>query len=195
MLLLTLVAPSVLLLAGGVALAAVISCPTGPGGECRGTPEADQITGASAADTIYALAGNDSVLGGRGDDFIQGDEGNDRELSANQGQDEIHGGEGDDIDLDANARDDKIYGQAGKDLELDGDKGNDELHGGPGDDGGPPTSENIRLHALRGEGGENRLYGEDGAESINAQLRAGLGGAPERIFGGEGTTPSPRPTG
>jgi hypothetical protein len=59
----------------------------------------------------------------------------------------------------------------------------------------PPTSENIRLHALRGEGGENRLYGEDGTESINAQLRAGLGGAPERIFGGEGTTPSPRPTG
>jgi hypothetical protein len=62
-LLLTLM-PATVLLAGGVALAAVITCPTGPGGECRGTPQADEITGASGADTIYALAGNDSALGG-----------------------------------------------------------------------------------------------------------------------------------
>jgi hypothetical protein len=105
---------------------------------------------------------------------------------SNQGQDEIHGGLGDDIDLDGDARDDKIYGEEGNDLELDGDKGNDELHGGPDNDGGPPTSENIRLHGLRGEGGENLVYGEGGADTINAQLTAGLGGALERIFGGDG---------
>lgn len=90
-LLLTLIPATVLLLVSGVALAAVITCPTGPGGQCQGTPEADEITGASGADTIYALDGNDSALGGRGDDFIQGNEGDDRELSGNQGQDEIHG--------------------------------------------------------------------------------------------------------
>jgi Ca2+-binding RTX toxin-like protein len=56
----------------------------------------------------------------------------------------------------------------------------------PATTAGPPTSENIRLHGLRGEGGENRVYGEDGADTINAQLTAGLGAAPERIFGGEG---------
>jgi hypothetical protein len=66
-LLLTLI-PATVLLACGVALAAVITC---PGGECRGTPEADEITGASGADTIYALDGNDSALGGRVDDFMR----------------------------------------------------------------------------------------------------------------------------
>ena len=52
------------MLLGGVALAAVIACPTGPGGECRGTQMADQITGTIGADQIYALGGDDSVQGG-----------------------------------------------------------------------------------------------------------------------------------
>ena len=52
-----------LLVGSGVALAAVISCPTGPGGECRGTRFADQITGTMGVDQIYALGGDDAVQG------------------------------------------------------------------------------------------------------------------------------------
>jgi Ca2+-binding RTX toxin-like protein len=184
-LLLTLIISATVLLAAGMALAAVITCPTGPGGECQGTIEADKITGTQGADAIDALGGNDSVLGRSGGDFIRGDEGNDR-LSGDGGPDEIHGGPGDDIDLDGDARIDKIYGEEGNDLELDGDKGNDELYGGAGDDGGPPTSENIQRHGLRGEGDENWVYGGDGADTINAQWAADRGGAPEQIFGQAG---------
>ena len=43
-----------------------ITCPTGPGGECRGTKKADQITGTIRVDQIYALGGDDSVQGGDG---------------------------------------------------------------------------------------------------------------------------------
>jgi Ca2+-binding RTX toxin-like protein len=181
-LLLTLI-PVTVLLAAGVALAAVITCPTGPGGECQGTDEADKITGSQGADEIDALGGNDNVLGRSSGDFIYGQVGNDR-LSGDGGPDEIYGGPGDDIDLDGDARIDKIYGEEGNDLELDGDKGNDELYGGPGDDGGPPTSENIQRHGLRGEGGANLVYGGDGADTINAQWAADRGGAQEQIFGG-----------
>jgi Ca2+-binding RTX toxin-like protein len=181
-LLLTLI-PVTVLLAAGVALAAVITCPTGPGGECQGTDEADKITGSQGADEIDALGGNDNVLGRSSGDFIYGQVGNDR-LSGDGGPDEIYGGPGDDIDLDGDARIDKIYGEEGNDLELDGDKGNDELYGGPGDDGGPPTSENIQRHGLRGEGGENLVRGNEGADTINAQWAVDRGGAQEQIFGG-----------
>ena len=53
-----------LVVGSGVAFAAVITCPTGPGGECRGTKMADQITGTKGVDQIYALDGDDSVQGG-----------------------------------------------------------------------------------------------------------------------------------
>jgi Ca2+-binding RTX toxin-like protein len=172
--------PATVLLAAGVALAAVITC---PGGECQGTNEADKITGTQGVDTIDALAGNDSVLGRSGGDDIYGNEGNDR-LSGDGGPDKIYGGPGDDIDLDGDARIDEIYGEAGNDLELDGDKGNDELYGGPGDDGGPPTTENIQRHGLRGEGDANLVHGGDGADTINAVWAADRGGAQEQIFGG-----------
>ena len=190
-----------LLVGSGVALAAVISCPTGPGGECRGTRKADQITGTSEVDQIYALDGNDSVQGGGGADLIKGNlgadttgggpgndtfyggAGNDR-VSGAEGEDEIHGGPGDDIDLDGDATIDKIYGEEGNDLELDGDRGNDLLYGGPGDDGGAPTSDNLQHHGLRGEGRENWVYGEDGADTIDAQTAVDLAAAPEHIFGG-----------
>jgi hypothetical protein len=102
------------------------------------------------------------------------------------GEDEIHGGEGDDIDLDGDQKIDKIYGEEGNDLEVDGDHDNDRIFGGPGDDGGAPTSDNLKHHGLRGEGGENQVYGEDGSDTMDAQASVELGGAPEQIFGGDG---------
>jgi Ca2+-binding RTX toxin-like protein len=197
-----------LLLAGGVALAATKQCKVGV--SCNGTSSADTITGTIAVDEIYALGGDDSVQalggadflkggsgkdtldggdgndksgGGTGNDIFYGGAGNDR-VSGGEGEDEIHGGPGDDIDLDGDHLIDKIYGEDGNDLELDGDRGNDEIHGGPGDDGGAPTSDNLRNRGLRGEGGENWVYGEDGADTIDAQTTVDLAGALEHIFGG-----------
>lgn len=60
-----------LLIGSGVALAAVITCPTDPGGECWGTTLADQITGTIGVDQIYAFGGEGSVQGGGGDDLIK----------------------------------------------------------------------------------------------------------------------------
>jgi Ca2+-binding RTX toxin-like protein len=78
-----------------VALAAVITCPSGPGGECRGTRFADQITGTMGVDQIYALGGDDSVQGGGGADFIRGNLGADFLKGGSEG-DEMYSGEGDD---------------------------------------------------------------------------------------------------
>ena len=76
-LLLTLISATVLLLAGGVALAAVITCPTDPGGECWGTTLANRITDTIGVDQIYAFGGEGSVQGGGGDDLIKGNLGAD----------------------------------------------------------------------------------------------------------------------
>jgi Ca2+-binding RTX toxin-like protein len=150
----------------------------------KGGLGADSVKGGSGADTMYGGDGNDQAGGGPGNDTFYGGAGNER-LSGGEGEDEIHGGEGDDIDLDGDQQFDKMYGEEGNDLEVDGDRGNDLLYGGPGDDGGAPTSENLQHHGLRGEGGENRVYGEEGADTIDAQTAVELAGAREEIFGGE----------
>jgi hypothetical protein len=51
-----------LLVGSGVAFAEVITCPTGPDDECRGTQMADQITGTMGVDQIYALGGDDDSV-------------------------------------------------------------------------------------------------------------------------------------
>jgi Ca2+-binding RTX toxin-like protein len=134
---------------------------------------------------MYGGDGNDKMGGWTGDDIFFGGAGNDR-LSGGDSADQIHGGEGDDIDLDGDASIDKIYGEGGNDFELDGDSGNDLISGGPGDDGGAPTSENLQHHGLRGEGGENQVHGNEGADPIDAQTTVDLAGAREEIFGGDG---------
>ena len=72
-----------------------------------------------------------------------------------------------------------------------------------GHTGGAPTSENLQHHGLRGEGGENQVYGNEGADTIDAQTTllsalaycvhrgrfacvVDLAGAREEIFGGDG---------
>jgi Ca2+-binding RTX toxin-like protein len=151
----------------------------------KGGLGADSVKGSSSADKMYGGDGNDKMGGWTGEDIFFGGAGNDR-LSGGDGADEIHGQEGDDIDLDGDQQIDKLYGEEGNDLEVDGDRGNDLLYGGPGDDGGVPNSENLQHHGLRGEGGENQVYGEDGADTIDAQTAVDLAGAKEKIFGGNG---------
>ena len=143
-------------------------------------------------DEIYALDGDDlikgvpmaTVLVEGGDTFYSG--ASNERLSGGEGEDVIHGGEGDDVDLDGDDLIDEIHGEEGDDLEVDGDRGNDLLYGGSGDDGGAPTSENLQHHGLRGEGGESWVYGEDGADTIDAQTAVGDWGTREHIFGGDG---------
>ncbi len=165
----------------------ILGLPTGERGDdlIKGGPGADSVKGGSGADKIYGGEGNDKAGGGPGNDYFDGGAGDER-LSGGEGEDEIHGGPGDDIDLDGDAMIDKIYGEEGNDLEVDGDRGNDLLYGGPGNDGGAPTSENLQHHGLRGEGDENQVYGEDGADTIDAQTAVELAGAREEIFGGDG---------
>ena len=71
-------------------------------------------------------------------------------------------------------------------MELDGDAGNDLIYGGTGNDGSAPTRDNLRNRGLRGEGGENQVYGNQGADTIDAQTAVDLGGAREHIFGSDG---------
>jgi Ca2+-binding RTX toxin-like protein len=151
----------------------------------KGGLGADFVKGGGGADTMYGGDANDTAGGGPGNDKFFGGAGNER-LSGGEGEDEIHGEAGDDIDLDGDQQFDKIYGEEGNDLELDGDRGNDLLYGGPGNDGSAPTSDNLRNRGLRGEGGENQVYGNEGADTIDAQTAVDLAGAREHIFGGDG---------
>jgi Ca2+-binding RTX toxin-like protein len=149
---------------------------------------ADFVKGGSD-DEMYGGGGNDQVGGPDNDKFF-GRAGNER-LSGGEGEDEIHGKAGDDIDLDGDASVDTIFGEDGNDLELDGDAGNDLLSGGPANDGSAPTSDNLRNRGLRGEGGENRVYGNEGADTIDAQTAGELR---RRSTAAMGTTPSLRLT-
>jgi Ca2+-binding RTX toxin-like protein len=160
----------------------------------KGGLGADYVKGGSSADKMYGGDGNDKMGGWTGNDIFFGGAGNDR-VSGGEGADEIHGEEGDDIDLDGDASIDKIYGEDGNDFELDGDSGNDLISGGSGDDGGAPTSENLQHHGLRGEGGENQVYGNEDADTIDAQTTVDLGGAREEIFGGDGDDTIPAANG
>ena len=64
-----------LLVAGGVALAATITCQVGV--VCNGTSEADTITGIASNDTINGLDGNDFIKARGGSDKIDGGPNND----------------------------------------------------------------------------------------------------------------------
>jgi len=64
-----------LLVAGGVALAATITCQVGV--VCNGTSEADTITGIASNDTINGLEGNDFIKARGGSDKIDGGPNND----------------------------------------------------------------------------------------------------------------------
>src|SRR5215216_1347018 len=79
-----------LLVAGGVALAATVTCQVGV--TCNGTTSADTITGTTSNDTIKGLAGNDTISaldgidkidGGPNNDTMDGGAGNDTYLFAN----------------------------------------------------------------------------------------------------------------
>ena len=117
--LLVVAAAAVLALAGGMALAASVSC-TDAGsapGDCLGTREPDTITGSAGIDRIAGMEGNDIIDGGASSDEIYGDEGNDTITDASDT------GDGD-----------LIYGDQGNDTidVQEGDEFTDAVNCGPG---------------------------------------------------------------
>jgi Ca2+-binding RTX toxin-like protein len=108
-----------LLLIGGVALAATIDC---TGGYCAGTEENDVMNGTDTYDLMHGLGGDDNMFGHFGHDEIYG----------GQGADFLLGDE--DYDYpDTLLGNDTLYGGPGND-DLRGAFGNDKIYGGDGDD-------------------------------------------------------------
>jgi Ca2+-binding RTX toxin-like protein len=93
---------AMLILASGIALAAVVQCVAGAP-DCADTVQDDQITGTNDRDVVYARGGNDRVVGYDDDDDLYGD------------------GEG------GNDGNDRLYGFGGNDR-LEGDRGRDTIY-------------------------------------------------------------------
>jgi hypothetical protein len=146
------------LLVSGVAYALSVQC-DGTGdqdpdpGECRGTPNADNIEGTDfGAERIDALAGNDVVDGFSGRDEVYGGRGNDV-VDGWYSSDTIYGGSGDDGSAE---------GTSFKDVtNLEGTAGWDKVYGGEGDDW-------IDAAAYDTSGSVDRSYGEEGNDRIYA---------------------------
>jgi hypothetical protein len=98
---------AMLILASGIALAAVVQCVAGA--PCEGTDQDDQITGTNDTDVVYAYGGNDFVKGYDGHDVLYGD----GEIG-NDGNDRLEGGWGNDL-LDGSGGYDRLYGDRGRD--------------------------------------------------------------------------------
>jgi Ca2+-binding RTX toxin-like protein len=96
-----------LALASGVAIAQVVTCPTGANGICVGTDNNDTLNGTAAGDDMRGLKGQDTLNaaadfdllnGGRGNDTLNGEADNDT-LSGDLGDDTLKGGAQDDAYL------------------------------------------------------------------------------------------------
>jgi Ca2+-binding RTX toxin-like protein len=152
-----------MLVAGGVAWAATLQCPTGKNYHgtpiCRGTARADTMLGTANGDgSWWGYAGGDTLYGRGGGETMYGSEGPD-----------------------------KLYGGPGRD-KLVGEKGVDKLFGGPGPDylrpdndpfGGYPADDYVHggigddlISADWAIGGVDRIYGEDGNDHIEVSQRS-----------------------
>jgi Ca2+-binding RTX toxin-like protein len=101
---------AMLLVTSGVAMAQVVTCPTGANGLCVGTDNDDTLNGTATdddmrglmgQDTLNAAAGFDQLRGGRGEDTLNGEADNDT-LIGQQDRDGLYGGADDDTYLFGN---------------------------------------------------------------------------------------------
>jgi Ca2+-binding RTX toxin-like protein len=99
-----------LVVASGVAMAQVVTCPTGANGLCVGTDNDDTLNGTATdddmrglmgQDTLNAAAGFDQLRGGRGGDTLNGEADSDT-LIGHQDGDALNGGAADDTYLFGN---------------------------------------------------------------------------------------------
>jgi hypothetical protein len=143
------------LVAGGVALAASIDCPTASGGYCYGTNSGDALYGTPGVDKQFGKGGSDLMYGyGEGDVMYGGDE-------AGLG-DKMRGGNGPD----------RINGQGGNDV-IDGGPGSDTLKTGKGSDRVEAKDGNKDFITCRGS---NDLVNYDrGLDVLNGCVTASTG--------------------
>lgn len=138
----------VLLLAAGVAFAAVVTCAEGAD-ECVGTSNPDTLNGSAVKDVmdgrggddkLYGNAGADAFDGGKHEDTIWGGEGEDFVAYDLEGEDEIYGGGDSDFLVDDSQRCTPAGDCVGdRNLLVGGEgvdylQGHNRLHGGPGND-------------------------------------------------------------
>jgi Ca2+-binding RTX toxin-like protein len=137
---------STVLLIGGIALAANISCPNGVHKNgyyyCHGTTSSDVMSGSGSSDRMFGRGGGDTMSGKAALDDLRGD----------GGPDTIYGGPGGDT----------LWGSGGSEGNYN-DASDDVVHGGDGAD---------NIYAGWANGGVDRVYGEGGNEWINAAQRA-----------------------
>lgn len=132
------IALAAVLLSAGVALAASVRCDGGP---CRGTNNADKMTGSLRNDRMSGLGSQDRMGGNRGNDVMFGGSGADT-MGASYGNDRMFGGPGNDTMSGGPSSDrivggtgtDTIYGSTGNDyINAAGDGANDFVDRGTGD--------------------------------------------------------------
>lgn len=132
---------SIVLLASGMALAAVTVI--------NGTRDADTLQAFGVGTAImHGFAGDDLLEAGNGNDKLMGQLGDDT-LSSGNGDDSLDGGTGNDT-LNAGNDDDTLIGGTGNDL-LEGGNGDDTLIGGPGEDELNGGNFNDFINAVDGE--------------------------------------------
>ncbi len=154
------------------------------------------LAGGGTSDNSAENAGDDIITGTAGEDRIEAGAGNDI-VNALDGDDQIFLGIGDDT-ANAGAGEDRVFGGGGQDDVLGG-PGNDEIFLEGGDDrsigadlGGIPQDGGDDL--IRGgpanddildRFGTNRLFGEEGADTLNAVDDPG-DDTPDELSGGFG---------
>lgn len=168
------------------------------------------LGGDENANDLDGTSGNDVLMGFDGGDLLNGLDGDDR-LYGGPGLDVLLGGEDDDL-LDGREDEDTLLGEGGNDRlyggdgfdYLDGGEDGDFLFGGEGDDqlfanqqflNGIPSSSDLYVDVLFGDGGNDTLisdgggdllFGGSGNDSFFVPLRQENSPSPEIIIGGAG---------
>jgi Ca2+-binding RTX toxin-like protein len=140
----------------------------------------DNLRGRDGADTLNGGTENDDARGGNGNDTVNGEDGNDTFLAGEAGADTVSGGLGNDR-IDGGGENDILNGDANSD-NITGGTGNDDIFGSDGDDGNG-------LGLLRGEDGNDRMFGNAGIDRLEGgngddRLEGGLGN--DVLLGGAG---------
>lgn len=144
----------------------------------EGTNGPDVLVGTAGPDVIVGLGGADDVDGGGGDDVVCGG-GSVDVLSGGDGDDVLVGDGGDDV-LIAGAGDDRFDGGRGRDRVLFAAVGGVVADLAAGVATGEGADQLIRVEALRGGPGRDRLSGNERANRLVG------GGGPDVLSGRAG---------
>ncbi len=158
-----------LLVAGGAALAASISCPNSSGGYCYGTSAGDGMYGTANVDRMYGYGGADLMYGYGSDDSMYG--GDESGLG-----DGLYGGNGDDT----------VGGGPGGDI-VQGDYGNDTINTDTGSDR-VNAQDDQKDFITCIDGANDVVYYDRGLDVLRGCSEAGLeeSVAPEGLFESSG---------